>query len=49
MNGSIVYTEKTAVTTGSVKELDITSLPAGMYILEVEHKGDRITSKVVKQ
>lgn len=49
MSGSIVYTEKTAVTAGSVKELDITTLPAGMYILEVEHKGDRITSKVVKQ
>lgn len=49
MNGNLVYSEKTAMTTGSIKTIDITAQPAGMYVLEVEHKGKRITSKVVKQ
>ncbi|RHV97036.1 T9SS C-terminal target domain-containing protein [Odoribacter sp. OF09-27XD] len=37
------------MTAGSIKAIDITALPAGMYVLEVEHKGAKITSKVVKQ
>lgn len=49
MGGNMVYTEKTAMTAGSIKAIDITALPAGMYVLEVEHKGAKITSKVVKQ
>lgn len=49
MSGNIVYTEKTAMTAGSIKELDVKALPAGMYVLEIEHKGAKITSKVVKQ
>lgn len=49
MGGNMVYTEKTAMTAGSIKAIDIKSLPAGMYVLEVEHKGAKITSKVVKQ
>ena len=49
MGGNMVYTEKTAMTAGSIKAIDINALPAGMYVLEVEHKGAKITSKVVKQ
>lgn len=49
MGGHIVYTEKTAMAAGSVKAIDVTALPAGMYILEVVHKRVRITLKVVKQ
>lgn len=49
MNGGIVRAEKTVMSAGVVKELDVTSLPAGMYILEIEYKQTRINTKVIKQ
>lgn len=49
MGGNLAYMEKTVITPGSAWIIDVTSFPAGIYILEIEHGNGKVSTKVIKQ
>lgn len=49
MGGNLSYMEKTTLGADIVKTIDVLSFPAGIYVLEIECKGEKMSTKVVKQ
>lgn len=48
-DGSLIYTEKTVIEPDVLKTLDMTAYPSGIYILEMESKDNKLSTKVIKQ
>lgn len=48
-DGSLIYAEKTVIEPDVLKTLDMTTYPSGIYILEMESKDNKLSTKVIKQ
>lgn len=48
-DGNLFYTEKTVIEPGVIKTVDMTNYPAGIYILEIESRDEKLSTKVIKQ
>lgn len=48
-DGSLIYAEKTVIEPDVLKTLDMTAYPSGIYILEMESKDNKLSTKVIKQ
>lgn len=47
--GALVYFEKTIMDSDVLKSIDVSSYPAGVYILEIQYEGGKANTKVIKQ